>query len=228
MNAAGEVTLRAPAFTEGLYAVDLAVNAAGAVTPVPGDRWPLQGQEESVYGALVQGTRDYVDKHRFPGRGAGSVGRHRFGPDPVHRGRCAGGRAGAFGGDAVALHLADEQGRRGAAGGVAARQTQRDLHRRHVRGDPGGLTGRVRGPAARHGGGEHPIALPRRAADGHFQQDRTHAAHHRQQERNGGGLRHLVRRHGGRLRAHQGLQQAAGVPAGCLAQCAIARSFRRA
>ena len=28
---------------------------------------PLQGQEESVYGALVQGTRDYVDKHRFPG-----------------------------------------------------------------------------------------------------------------------------------------------------------------
>ena len=28
---------------------------------------PLQGEEESVYGALVQGTRDYVDKHRFPG-----------------------------------------------------------------------------------------------------------------------------------------------------------------
>ena len=67
MDAAGEVTLRAPAFTEGLYVVDLAVDAAGKVRPVPGDIVPLQCQEESVYGALVQGTRDYVDKHRFPG-----------------------------------------------------------------------------------------------------------------------------------------------------------------
>ena len=66
MNASGEVTLRAPAFTEGMYVVDLAVNA-GAVTPLPGEIVPLQGPEESVYGALVQGTRDYVDKHRFPG-----------------------------------------------------------------------------------------------------------------------------------------------------------------
>ncbi|HEY3654544.1 MAG TPA: NAD+ synthase [Steroidobacteraceae bacterium] len=67
MDARGEVTLRAPAFTEGMYVVDLAVDAAGVVRPVPGDIVPLQGQEESVYGALVQGTRDYVDKHRFPG-----------------------------------------------------------------------------------------------------------------------------------------------------------------
>jgi NAD+ synthase (glutamine-hydrolysing) len=67
MNAQGEVTFRAPAFKEGLYAVDLSVAASGKVTPAPGDIVPLQGQEESVYGALVQGTRDYVDKHRFPG-----------------------------------------------------------------------------------------------------------------------------------------------------------------
>jgi len=67
MDAKGEVSFRAPAFTEGMYVVDLAVDAAGVVTPVPGDIVPLQGQEESVYGALVQGTRDYVDKHRFPG-----------------------------------------------------------------------------------------------------------------------------------------------------------------
>jgi len=67
MDAKGEVTQRAPAFTEGLYAVDLAVDAAGRVTPQPGILTPLQGEEESVYGALVQGTRDYVDKHRFPG-----------------------------------------------------------------------------------------------------------------------------------------------------------------
>jgi NAD+ synthase (glutamine-hydrolysing) len=67
LNAQGDVTLRAPAFTEGLYAVDLTVDEVGAVTPVAGDITPLQSHEESVYGALVQGTRDYVDKHRFPG-----------------------------------------------------------------------------------------------------------------------------------------------------------------
>jgi NAD+ synthase (glutamine-hydrolysing) len=67
IDARGNVTQRAPAFTDGLYVVDLAVDAAGVVTPVPGELAPLQGQEESVYGALVQGTRDYVDKHRFPG-----------------------------------------------------------------------------------------------------------------------------------------------------------------
>ena len=61
MDARGEVTFRAPAFTEGMYAVDLAIE-------------PLQGQEESVYGALVQGTRDYVDKHRFPGAVLGLSG----------------------------------------------------------------------------------------------------------------------------------------------------------
>src|SRR5579859_1010790 len=67
MDARGKVTSRAPAFTEGMYVVDLEIDAAGVVTPVPGDVVPLQSEEESVYGALVQGTRDYVDKHRFPG-----------------------------------------------------------------------------------------------------------------------------------------------------------------
>jgi NAD+ synthase (glutamine-hydrolysing) len=67
MSASGEVMLRAPAFTEGLYVVDLEADAEGRVSPQRGEVTPLQGQEESVYGALVQGTRDYVDKHRFPG-----------------------------------------------------------------------------------------------------------------------------------------------------------------
>jgi NAD+ synthase (glutamine-hydrolysing) len=67
MDASGNVTQRAPAFTEGMYVVDLGLDASGAVHPIPSDIAPLQGQEESVYGALVQGTRDYVTKHRFPG-----------------------------------------------------------------------------------------------------------------------------------------------------------------
>jgi NAD+ synthase (glutamine-hydrolysing) len=74
MDAEGTVTMRAPAFTEGLFLVELAVDFSGAVTPLPGDIVPLQGQEESVYGALVQGTRDYVDKHRFPGAVLGLSG----------------------------------------------------------------------------------------------------------------------------------------------------------
>jgi NAD+ synthase (glutamine-hydrolysing) len=74
MSATGEVTTRAPAFTEGLFAVDLDVGPRGVVTPVPGQIVPLQSQEESVYGALVQGTRDYVDKHRFPGAVMGLSG----------------------------------------------------------------------------------------------------------------------------------------------------------
>ena len=67
MDARGVVTTRAPAFTEGLYPVDIRPAAGGGVETTPGSLAPLQGEEESVYGALVQGTRDYVDKHGFPG-----------------------------------------------------------------------------------------------------------------------------------------------------------------
>ena len=67
MDAQGLVTQRAPAFTEGMYVVDMTVQSDGKVCPIPNKIVPLQGQEESVYGALVLGTRDYVTKHRFPG-----------------------------------------------------------------------------------------------------------------------------------------------------------------
>jgi NAD+ synthase (glutamine-hydrolysing) len=67
MDASGAVTQRAPPFTEGLYTVDLEVAGDGAVVPVAGIIEPCQPEEESVYGALVLGTRDYVEKHRFPG-----------------------------------------------------------------------------------------------------------------------------------------------------------------
>jgi NAD+ synthase (glutamine-hydrolysing) len=74
MDADGRVTTRAPAFVEGMYVVDLLMDGSGTVKPRPGDIVPLQSQEESVYSALVQGTRDYVDKHRFPGAVLGLSG----------------------------------------------------------------------------------------------------------------------------------------------------------
>ncbi|NNM61087.1 MAG: NAD+ synthase [Steroidobacteraceae bacterium] len=67
MDAAGRVTQRAAAYVEGLQVFDLALGADGAVRPSPGTLSPLLGEAESVYGALVLGTRDYVGKHRFPG-----------------------------------------------------------------------------------------------------------------------------------------------------------------
>ncbi len=133
MDASVKVTMRAPAFTEGLYVVDLDLDAAGMVSPAAGEIVPLQGQEESVYGALVQGTRDYVDKHRFPGVVLGLSG----GVDSALTLVLAVDALGADRVHSVSMpsryHLADEQGRCRAAGALAGRQAQRDLHRRHVR-----------------------------------------------------------------------------------------------
>jgi NAD+ synthase (glutamine-hydrolysing) len=66
MTADGDVCFRAPAFKEGLHVVNLKANASGVV-PQPGVIEPLLETEQSVYGALVTGTRDYVEKHGFPG-----------------------------------------------------------------------------------------------------------------------------------------------------------------
>ena len=66
IDAAGTTCFRAPVFEEGLYRVVLTATASG-VLPLQStvaDDLPL---EQSVYEALVTGTRDYVDKHGFPG-----------------------------------------------------------------------------------------------------------------------------------------------------------------
>ena len=39
----------------------------GSWVCVPGERWPGQDREASVYHAMVLGLRDYVNKNRFPG-----------------------------------------------------------------------------------------------------------------------------------------------------------------
>jgi NAD+ synthase (glutamine-hydrolysing) len=66
MDRSGEVVFRAAAFSDDLYCVQLMADGAG-VAPQPAEIVPLLPKEQSVYEALVCGTRDYVGKHGFPG-----------------------------------------------------------------------------------------------------------------------------------------------------------------
>jgi NAD+ synthase (glutamine-hydrolysing) len=66
MDAAGKLALRAPAFEEGLYCVDFERRGT-ALVPVAAAIAPELSDDASVYQTLVQGVRDYVNKHRFPG-----------------------------------------------------------------------------------------------------------------------------------------------------------------
>ena len=226
MDAAGEVTQRAPAFTEGLYAVDLALGDGGAVRPVPGRLAPLQGQEESVYGALVQGTRDYVDKHRFPGVVLGLSGGvdsaltlciavDALGADRVHS-------------VAMPSRYTSQMSKDDAA--VQASWLKVKHSEISIEGMFEATLAALKDEFA---------GLPPDTAEENIQSrcrgvllmgisNKTgpDAAHHRQQERDGGGLRDPVRRHGWRFRAHQGLQQVAGLPALRVAQRAIAGDSR--
>jgi NAD+ synthase (glutamine-hydrolysing) len=67
MDAQGHIVVRAPSFEEGLYPVDFARAEDGKAVPLPGSVAPEPGDDASVYRALVLGTRDYVNKHGFPG-----------------------------------------------------------------------------------------------------------------------------------------------------------------
>jgi NAD+ synthase (glutamine-hydrolysing) len=66
MDAAGKVTFRAEPYKEQLIRLELSADASG-VQPERKDVSPYLSTEESVYGALVTGTRDYVRKNGFPG-----------------------------------------------------------------------------------------------------------------------------------------------------------------
>lgn len=67
MDAQGRVTHRFPAFTEGLYPLDLEPQADGRLVPLAGDTSTPSEDAESVYQALVCGVRDYVGKNGFDG-----------------------------------------------------------------------------------------------------------------------------------------------------------------
>jgi len=72
LDAEGRVTWRAPAFIEGFYPLDFAIDSD--VVPIPGKITPELPEEESVYEALVLGVRDYVQKNRFAGAVIGLSG----------------------------------------------------------------------------------------------------------------------------------------------------------
>ena len=68
VNRQGQVVARAPAFDERLLLVDLHVSASGNVEPVAVTApCALPDDTASVYRALVEGVRDYVNKNRFTG-----------------------------------------------------------------------------------------------------------------------------------------------------------------
>ncbi|NDB16731.1 MAG: NAD+ synthase [Gammaproteobacteria bacterium] len=65
----GNVVLRAAAFVEALATIEFTRDADGRAVPraAPDAITPPLAEAEEVYRALVQGVRDYVGKHRFPG-----------------------------------------------------------------------------------------------------------------------------------------------------------------
>ena len=62
----GVVKFRAEPFSEGLYQLQFQADGSGVV-PAEAEIAPIMSTEQSVYEALVCGTRDYVNKHEFPG-----------------------------------------------------------------------------------------------------------------------------------------------------------------
>lgn len=72
MNAAGEVTFRAPEFEQALTVVEF--TCGERVEPSPGPIAAPLPETASVYRALVTGIRDYVAKNRFEGAVLGLSG----------------------------------------------------------------------------------------------------------------------------------------------------------
>ena len=66
MDRSGDVVFRGAVFTEEMYYLQLTADGAG-VSVQAAEVVPPLAREQSVYEALVCGTRDYVGKHGFPG-----------------------------------------------------------------------------------------------------------------------------------------------------------------
>ncbi|MGA8706338.1 MAG: NAD+ synthase [Steroidobacteraceae bacterium] len=73
MDAQGRLIMRAPPLAEGLYPVEFE-RRGQALIPVAGQIEPEWPDEQTVYGVLVLGVRDYVNKHGFNGAVIGLSG----------------------------------------------------------------------------------------------------------------------------------------------------------
>jgi len=66
MDKNGEIVYRAKSFEESLDLIEFEINDDGC-SPLKSRVHKVLPQVESVYKALVRGTRDYIKKHKFPG-----------------------------------------------------------------------------------------------------------------------------------------------------------------
>jgi NAD+ synthase (glutamine-hydrolysing) len=73
MDAQAHIALRAPPLEEGLYCVEFE-RRDGLVVPLAGSVAPEWPDERTLYGVLVLGVRDYVNKHGFNGAVIGLSG----------------------------------------------------------------------------------------------------------------------------------------------------------
>ena len=66
MNEKGDVTYRAPAFEETIACIEFE-RIQKTIVPMSNSIEPKLEEIESIYKALVKGTRDYISKHNIPG-----------------------------------------------------------------------------------------------------------------------------------------------------------------
>ena len=143
----------------------------------------------------------------------GLSGRNRLGARRDARGRRPRRRARERRGDALAVQLQCDAGRRPRAGRGARRGAARAAHRARDGRLHRDARGRVRRPRRRHHRGEPPGPDPREPADGALEQVRLARAHDRQQVRDVGWLLDSLRRPRRRLRGDQGRPEDACLPA---------------
>ncbi len=67
MDADGRIARRAPGLKETLVPVDFELAPGRPPRPLPGTVSPPSSREAEIYGAIVLGVRDYIEKNRFPG-----------------------------------------------------------------------------------------------------------------------------------------------------------------
>ena len=213
---------RAPQFEEALLVVDLdveddagsarALSGVGEVHPTRGA--PRHGEVAEpldevaeVYGALVLGTRDYLNEERLLERDRRAVRRHRLVARRRDRRRRPRPRRRARRLAALAVQLGALEDRRRGPRGAALDA----LRHRGDRARPRGARGDALAGARRRAEGAHrrepPVEDPRRGVDGDLQRHRRDRAHHGEQVRARDRLLHALRRLNGRVRGDQGLRQ---------------------